>query len=170
MDEDGNVKSKDLLEGRYGIIDIGGRTTDAFIADESQPLRGTEKSFTSAMTDVFKEVASELKIDLPCNILEKAFIKGKDSVFWINKTYKFSDKLDSTFERLAERIFTELRYAWDKKLDRAKFIILCGGGACALGNQLAEYFEKRIIIVDDPQFSNARGYYKIGINNLEKSD
>jgi plasmid segregation protein ParM len=170
MNDDAKIISEELLDGRFGVIDIGGRTTDAFIADESQILRGTEFSFTSAMTDIFKDVTSELKIDFPSSILEKVFIEGKDSIFWINKEYSIKKELEKAIERLAERIFTEVRYVWDKRLDRAQFIILCGGGASALGNYLAEYFCKKVILVDDPQFSNAKGFYKLGLNNAGKND
>ncbi len=165
FDLNGKIVNERFLSGRYGLIDIGGRTVDGFIADESEPLRGTKIGFTSGLSEVFKEAVNELEIDIPFNILEKKYIEGQESVFWIDREYNIREICENAIKRLAERIYTEVRYVWDRKIDRAKSILLCGGGAKLVGNHLVDLFNKEVIVVTNPQFSNARGYYKAGLVN-----
>lgn len=167
LDHQGQIKNGDLLEARYGLIDLGGRTVDSFISQGVDPIRGSELGTNYGMSDAFREVAKELGEDIPYNLIEQSYLKGKNKVFWKGRNHNIDALCRQSFANLAERIYNQLINQWDKQLDRVEFIMLCGGGAQYLGEHLNDLFNIKVKIIDNPQFSNANGYYKLGIYSKE---
>jgi hypothetical protein len=160
----GKIKNHDLLNERYGIVDIGGNTVDAFAGEGMSPIKGTDVGLGIGLSDAFKAVES----DVPHNIIQYHYLNGKDSFKYVRKTYdNIQTRCDEQFKLLAEEIYTKILSKWNRHLDNVHKIILTGGGAKAVGGYLKKKFMERgnrdVELMKDPQVSNVKGYYKVGI-------
>lgn len=166
---EGRPSNGDLIDTRYGLIDAGGKTIDAFISKGDDPTRGSDIGLSYGTSDAFKWVSKKIG-DVPYNLIEKAYINGKNEVYWNGKYIKIDDLCNQSFERLANDIYNMIQLEWARQLSRVELLILCGGGAIAIADYLKEVFNIKVAVVDDPQFANARGYYKLGVyaNNKNK--
>lgn len=163
LDYDGIAINNDLLESRYALIDLGGRTLDGFIAKGINVIRGTDLGTNHGMSDAFREVARELGDDIPYNLIEQKYLKAKNKVFWKGRKRNIDSLCRQAFNNLAERIYKQLINKWDKQLNRVEFILLCGGGAKYLEDILKDMFDIEVKKVNNSQFANANGYYKLGV-------
>ncbi len=158
LDMEGNYVKKEMLNARYGLIDIGVKTVDVFVAEGTDVIRDTVFNMQKGVINAFKLVAA--KQDVPFSIIQENYINGKDRVYYNGEHYIKND-CERAFEQLARNIFDEIQINWFEHMNRVEFILLCGGGAVSLKEYLEDLFSKRIIMIDDPQFSNSRGYYKL---------
>ncbi|MFW6030814.1 MAG: hypothetical protein ACOCRO_11275 [Halanaerobiales bacterium] len=149
-----------LINVRYGLIDVGGKTTDAFISQGVEPIRGTDVGLLYGTSDVFKEVSHRVD-NIPVNLIERSHIQGKKSVFW-DEEYMTANLCAKSFENLADKIYRKIHEVWTRHMDRVEMIILCGGGGKDIEKHLSKLFSIKVMTVDDPQFANSRGYFKLG--------
>lgn len=160
LDFEGNVLESDLLNSRYAILDIGGRTVDGFIAEGIEPIDGTQFGTEEGMTDAFKRVGQRLGV--PWTLVENSYITGKPLYYGHKRNIEESCRKE--IQRLAERIYNEADSYWSKHLARVSDILLCGGG----GQSTVEHFEtlfdnKEVRLSENAQFANANGNFKLGI-------
>lgn len=171
LDWKGEPDNIDLLQRRYMLIDIGGNTTDAFIARGSNVIRGTAISLQKGTSDAFKEVQNKYDNQLSLYNIKTNYEdysenekKTKCIVFDNYKTFDITNDIKNAFQNLAESVYTQLTSQWNRKTGTEKYAYLTGGGAYSLGSyiegQLPESIEN--IVITDPQLSNANGLYKIG--------
>ncbi|MGM0502909.1 MAG: hypothetical protein ACQERJ_10305 [Bacillota bacterium] len=169
LDMKGQPLKSDLANSRFGLIDIGGKTVDAFISQGTNPIIGTDIGTDFGMADVFKQVARELEIDIPYNLISENYIKGKEEVFWRGEDRKIKGLVDDAFEEFANRIHELITDEWEQQLARIRTILLCGGGAKFLGDYLPDLFNVDVKLLDSAQFSNTNGYYKVGVYSARKN-
>jgi hypothetical protein len=167
----GAIKDHELLNERYGLVDIGGNTVDAFAGKGMVPTKGTDVGLGVGLSDAFKAVDPSL----PYNIIQFHYLNGEDEFKYGRKTYRnLQSRSDKQFELLAEEIYTKLLAQWNRYLDNVHKIILTGGGAKAVGGYLKKKFinraNKEVILMDDPQISNVKGYYKLGVYQNKRVD
>lgn len=160
LDLEGQPVNGDLLDSRYGLIDIGGKTVDGFIADSTDVIRDTVINLKQGTTNAFKRASARLD-NIPFNLIQEAYLQDKTKVYY-DGNYDIVEPCSREFKRLASDIYDRIQVTWSDHLARMEFVMLCGGGAFALKDHLEELFNKRVIVIADPQFSNARGYYKLG--------
>ena len=157
-----------LLNIRYIIFDIGTNTVDGFIREGFKThIDGTETALTYGTSDVYKRVASKIALPNKENQIEMLHIKGKESIFYNGKDIDFSQELKDEYTRFANDLYMMAESKWNRYLNTVN--IICVSGGCA--NYIKDNLEKRfnplkVLVPDDPQFSNARGYYKNGIFRL----
>ncbi|MCK8825499.1 ParM/StbA family protein [Fuchsiella alkaliacetigena] len=163
LNYDGIAINNDLLDSRYALTDLGGRTIDGFVAKGIEVIRNTDIGVNYGMSDAFREVASELGDEIPYNLIEQTYIKGKNKVFWKGRDRSIDVLCKQAFNNLADKIYNQLVNKWDKQLNRVEFIMLCGGGSRYLGDILNDMFNIEVKVIENPQFSNASGYYKLGV-------
>lgn len=158
LDMQGNYVKKEMLNARYGLIDIGVKTVDVFIAEGTDVIRDTVFNMQKGVVNAFKQVAA--KLGVPFNIIQENYIKGNDRIYYDGEHFIKND-CDMAFKNLAHTIYDEIQINWSEHMSRVEFILLCGGGSVSLKEKLEDLFSKKIIMIDDPQFSNSRGYYKL---------
>jgi plasmid segregation protein ParM len=163
LDWEGVPDNDKLLEARYALIDSGGQTLDAFIAKGIDVVTGTEIGEKIGTSDAFKEVADKIGKKIPYTLIEQDYKKGKNKTFWEGKYHNVEMACKQSFSNLSKRIYNTLINEWNKHLSRTEFILLCGGGAKYIEAPLSELFDLDLKVVDNPQFSNANGYYKLGV-------
>lgn len=161
LDIEGNGLQTELSKGRYALVDAGGRSIDSFIAEDVEPIKGTEIGLTLGLSKAFKEVAKELGDDIPYNLIEQEYVKGNNTVYW-GRERRIDNTCRRKFNELATSIHNELINKWDNELQRVRNVLLCGGGSKYIIEKLNKLFDKEVKLVDQPQFANAIGYYKLG--------
>lgn len=165
-------EDNNILDARYGVIDVGTNTVDGFIRmGFNMHIEGSEFGIEDGTSDVYRRIASKLGIPNYYNQLEYLHIQGKNSIYHNGQEIDFSEILKDEFEEFAKKIYGKSgRDRWNRYLESLHRIILTGGCANYLKDTLEKLFKPiPIVVPDDPQFSNARGYYKNGIFLLRSS-
>lgn len=162
----GKIKENNLLNKRYGLIDIGGNTIDSFIGEGLSPVNGTQIGLSYGLSDAFKGVHEEAY-----NLIENNFLEEKDTLVYDNQEINnIMKKCRDNFKILVEEVYEEIIDKWNRQLPRVEVIILTGGGSKAIGKYFKQKISKECIIVDNPIFSNANGYYKLGIRESKEDN
>jgi len=173
---------------KIGVIDIGGRTTDAYMVDGLAPVQDLCKSF-----DVGVETASdrikdrfEAEFDFPISVqdtrtLMREYI-GAKRYQDIPSVYN-SGRSDIHVERLAHQILHEvgqditnrIRGIWNQSFKSGAVagdvsaIIAIGGGAYFFKEELAEMFgARRLMVPQHPERINAQGCFQLAKHYLQK--
>lgn len=170
LDDNGTAKTDELVDRQYAVLDIGGKTTDSYISyGKNNIIPETVVPIDKGVTDSFKNVAKKID-NAPYTRVQQRYIAGKDTVFW-NVEHKIKDLCESEFKLLAEDVYSAIHNAWVRYLPATEFILLGGGGGQVTHQHLSYLFDTNVILIDDPQMSNARGYLKLGmyIYNRKKS-
>lgn len=156
-------KNSALKDMRYGLVDIGEKTIDAFVAQGRDPIDRSEVVLKKGISDAFA-LAGKKCGNAPMNLVQQAFIQRKESLFWAGKRYyNIVELCEEAFEEIAKDIGQKLLANWKNHMERIEMVLLCGGGSNAIDKYIKEmlpYVE--VVVMDDPQFSNVRGYYKLG--------
>lgn len=173
--QNGKVKlskeADNLKEIIYGLVDIGEKTTDFFVAKGITTVDGSGGVLPKGISDCFDRIGTELG-NVPANIIQDVYKAKKErfkyGVFFTREQYmKICDKV---FDEIAAEIANELLNKWKREIARIEVILLCGGGASVLKEYIEKYIQGDIelIVIDKPQFANVRGYYKFGIKESSK--
>src|SRR5690606_21508314 len=153
-----------LFEQRYGIIDIGTNTVDGFIREGfNTHMQGSEFFMNYGVSDVYKNAARKLNLEHKYNQIELLHLSGKEYIINYGNNIYFIDAVMEVYELFAENLYSMTIDPWNRYLETVQVIILAGGCASLVKNSLAKKFSPiPIYVPTDPQFSNARGYYKYG--------
>lgn len=176
MDQYGRVKpgpeSTRLKKRRFGIVDCGSRTVDAFISDGLDLVYGSEEVFDGGIKKVYNMVSEQLN-NCPEMKIEKMYMDWinpitrdiSDELFWQGKYYSITivvDLCEKAFTTVGKRIAKTMKERWAGELDVLELIILCGGGAKSkqFHEAFKQEFRTKVEVADDPQFANTKGYVK----------
>ncbi|MFO7819292.1 MAG: ParM/StbA family protein [Halanaerobacter sp.] len=168
LDINGRPSKNKLANSRFGLIDIGGKTIDAFISKGTEPIIGTDIGTDFGMADAFKEISNNLEVDVPYNLIARNYIQGQNKVFWRGEDREFDEFTGEEFNNFAHKVHELIIDEWEQQLARIRTILLCGGGAKILRDYLPDIFEVDIKVLDNAQFSNTSGYYKLGVYSVKK--
>lgn len=165
----GKIVDQELTESRVGIVDIGFKTTDLAAADNMEFIDKFSYSTSTGLNNVYRLVGDVLrrdfKIDREDHQLDGCIDTKQIKV--AGKTNDISNYVDEAFKIVAEKIITEIDSRWDfREFDR---ILLTGGGGKVLGPYLLERFAN-MVLVDEPQLANVRGYQKLSNNIFGSGD
>jgi len=160
LNSSGKIVNEALSNSVVGIIDIGFKTTDFAVADNMEFIDHLSTSTTTALTNGYKYIAGYLRQQFNINKenheLDKVISEGVIKV--AGKSHDITSIKRDAFESVAEKIIMDINSLWDYK-DFDKILLTGGGGA-----ELAEFLLPRfpnMVLVDRPQFANARGYQKL---------
>lgn len=160
------LDENNIMTSRYGIIDIGTNTVDGFIRDGIDThIENSEFWLPKGTSDVYKDVAVALSMPNLYSQIELNHIQGKETVFFKGQEKPFKDRLEKRFKDFAIEIYRQSGLdQWNRHLETIHKIVLTGGCASFIKDLLMDHFDPiPIIVPKDPQFANARGYYKYGI-------
>jgi len=167
----GEINDASYFNGRFGIVDVGGKTTDTFIGNGKEIINESQASIDVGVSRAYKQVSRGIKSIL----IEQAYLNDQDSVrYGTEEIIGLKGKCESSFKSLSETIFTNVMNEWEGQQNRVDKIIILGGGAKNIGQYLKEQFiyalEREVILFKNPQFANANGYYKLGLYILRELD
>lgn len=161
-------KKSDLYERLTGetvaVLDIGGKTTDFAVLYQGGKIVDKKRlgSLTLGILELKDEISNYLRQHYK---LSSIGIKHVESLLntgsfrYGGKEYDLSQELNEMKEKFVRRIFDSL----DRKLGDLGDVdaILCaGGGAALLRDQLMAKYKGQAVVVENPEFANARGMLK----------
>lgn len=162
MDIEGSVTTN--IEGGLGIIDIGGLTIDCVAFNDGELIKGSPISFNDGVrTRIFKKIQDGLDIDISQDLIKKQILAGKDFIKVRNQTYEFKDIKNYAINKLSKDIALQIKNRWESFLMIDK-ILITGGATILLFESIDKYLKNFPCekIDNEPQFSNCRGYVKLG--------
>lgn len=152
------------IEGGFGIVDIGGLTIDCVAFNDGELIKESPISFSDGIrTRIFKKIQDSLDIDISQDIIKKQILDSKDYIKVRNEKYEFTKIKEQAIDKLARDIALQIRNRWGAYLMIDK-ILVTGGATVLLFNDLNTYLSDFPCerINQNPQFSNCRGYVKLG--------
>jgi hypothetical protein len=146
------------------VLDIGFNTVIVVAFDEgytgvSENSKQYSKLGISRIAeDLSQKIAREYGIDDETKI-ETAEILLKKSIKNYGKTIDLSGYIAEAMSNYMESIMLRLQSDYERKLRQSDKLIIAGGGAYYIKNNLPERYKDMSFVIDLPEFSNARGFY-----------
>lgn len=156
-----------------GVIDIGGHTTDLFVATGQKPQPSRCKGFpggVAAAADRFNAKFREtynhsLNLEVRSELLRQ-HIENKPYRFVTDKQRnripdnEIAVMLEAALRETGQDIATQVAAAWDEILMSLRQILVVGGGAHYFANDMQARFSD-VHTIPEPEMANSRGYAKL---------
>ena len=168
LDLEGNIVDPDISDEYLGIIDAGGGTLDLEGIKRLDVMPEDRETINKGIYSVYQKIADHINKDNPnanatAKQVEYQILGDEPDSYRISKRAKvdIAKIKEQYFREYAEDIIAEINVRWTNR-DKFDRIILTGGGAKVLAKYLKEW-EPDLIVVEDSQMANVRGFYKYGI-------
>jgi plasmid segregation protein ParM len=174
MNNHGRIVDRDVAREKFGIIDIGYRTTDYSITDRLRYIergsRTTDTGISKAFSLISKKILEQSGVNVELYRLFEPVHKGTIRIR--GKEYSLAELRDEVLKQLAIAIVSDMERLWVEDWD-VEFILLSGGGAADLAPLLEKMIEGQIKLVSadtDMRLANVIGYFKYAkyIDLMEK--
>jgi hypothetical protein len=154
------------------ILDIGFNTVDYL----SVRVKGSE--FVKERGGTIEGLGVKSAVEIFRSLLpaEVGFLRNEPYVFLVpyfakgrltlaGKEFFLQEEKEKASKLWTEQIYLRLQEEIGELIKSKPVFVIAGGGAYFLDRSL---FEREVYIPVEPDFSNARGYYKIGLGGLKK--
>jgi len=172
---------------KVAVVDIGGRTTDAYLVKGQVPLTEQCKSLDTGVETAADAIvtAFERQFSYPLSLFDArallyCYTHGKQyssvsTVFNADATSEQVETLINTQLRESGKLIAGfIKRLWGSSLssdivasDVTK-IWLVGGGAYYFEEDLRRMFTKRLMVPETPEYSNAAGFAKLAKHYLQR--
>ncbi len=159
---DDNLEIRNDIDGEIAIIDIGGRTTDIATVIGGHSVDHARSSTANigvlnVYTDVTRSISAkfELRDDLKLKMIDQAVRTGRVKIW--NEIHDVSDMVQKVIDEYQNKIAREV----ERRINSGatmNAVVFVGGGSALFSNIAKEF--RNGVIIEDPEFSNARGLYK----------
>jgi plasmid segregation protein ParM len=161
LDDRGQVSDRDLVTGRVGIIDAGGKTCNLLAVHRLSEISRETASVSVGAWDAVRGLRDWLAThygDLDPRDHEIVDAITAREIHCYGEPVDLSEPLDAILEPLAEQVIAQAGQLWNGAagLDA---ILVSGGGAFLLGPYVQRHF-RHARIVADPVFANAVGFWR----------
>jgi PRTRC genetic system protein D len=173
FDNEGNIADGLVAAGHVGVIDIGGKTTNILHAfqmgDVVRETSSADVGVWDAMRAV-RPVVEELCPDAGYSDHEISDAIVTKTIKYRGKPIDLTAKLEEVLTPFARKIVTKAVELWPGGGATLDVILLSGGGAVLLQDRIVDQIKHADIrLVKDSLFSNALGYYKLGVIYAKKN-
>lgn len=171
IDEKGILQNNKFSTRNIGIIDIGGKTTNLLSVDRLEEISDDTASVNQGAWDAVRAFRSFIETqypgleDLKDHQIIQAIIKKNQPYY--DKVLDLTGPVDAILRPMAEAIISEAGNLWNSGA-LLNCILITGGGALLLGHYIKRQFPHSVII-EDPVYANARGYYNFGLFSARQS-
>lgn len=164
LDTQGRPVNQMLANGRIGVIDIGGKTTNLLSVDKLSDVSRETASINMGAWDVVRAVREHLTpqnhisdIDLRDHQIVDAIKTRK--IKYYGEVIDLSETVEAALEPMAQQIISQAGQLWNgaAHLDA---VLITGGGAHLLDKHIMAHY-RHARVVGDPVFANAVGYWKL---------
>ncbi len=172
---------------KVGVIDIGGRTTDAYLVVGQIPVADMCKSLDVGVESAFDELVTRFEAEFryplsatDARAIQECYVHGKryDVVPTVVNAevdpMKVDTMVDEILRETGEQIASFIKRAWSSSLKTevvvsdAQTILLIGGGAYYFEMDLKQLFRRRLSVPASPEFANAAGFAKLAQHYLQR--
>lgn len=148
-----------------GVLDIGGKTTDCAIVlpGGSEVDMARSAGCNQGVLQLNEGVAFEIKKRFDLNYVEKSAIEAiirTGKVRFDGESHDVSDIVHAQKQILVESIMNFLRPLIGSGRELGALLVV-GGGSIVLRDELKPVLSKGAVYVNEPQFANSRGMYKV---------
>ncbi|HUU29491.1 MAG TPA: ParM/StbA family protein [archaeon] len=164
MNNHGRIIDRDVARDKFGIIDIGFRTTDYTITDRLRYIergsRTTDTGISKAFGVISKKILEQSGINVELYRLFEPVRKGRIRIH--GKEYSLTELRDEVMKQLANAIVSDMERLWADDWD-LEFVLLSGGGSSDLAPILEKMIEGQIKLASvetDMRMANVIGYLK----------
>lgn len=153
-------KNLNEMLGEYTIIDIGGGTIDSCLVEfdncksEVQKYNTYYKGIKTLFDEIIETINNKFELRLGIDKAEKILMTGRLEIEGTPADLNF---LKPLLQDYIDGIVENIKINYPVKTSK---ILLCGGGSKLTYNQLKKHL-KNVDLIEDSQFSNAKGYYNI---------
>jgi plasmid segregation protein ParM len=166
LNDVGEIGSRDLLQEKVGVIDVGFQTSDFTVADRISFLERASGSTESGIGRAFSVIAGKVReksgVSVELYRLYDAMQQGRIKVR--GSTFDLGRLIEHVLTQLATDLATEANRLWADEWDMDA-IVITGGGGSVLAPYLAPLLRGRVLPVDasrDARLNNVRGFLKYG--------
>jgi hypothetical protein len=162
LDDRGNIVQGDLANGRVGLIDVGGKTTNLLSVNRLAEVGRETASVNSGAWDVARAIERWLADNYPdLNLRDHELIEAikARAIKYKGRLVDLGPVIDEATAPLANQVIAEATQLWNgaASLD----VIFCaGGGAHLVGAHIQRHFDHAQIVGGDPAYANALGYWR----------
>ncbi|MDH3975119.1 MAG: ParM/StbA family protein [Deltaproteobacteria bacterium] len=172
LNERGELKDKRPVSEKYGIIDVGFRTSDYSVSDKMHYSERGSRTTDSGIARAFNLLATGLREQSGVNVelyrLYDAVDKGRIKIR--GEEYNIEEQTREIFSQLATKVANEADRLWVDDWDIDNMIVT-GGGGRVLSKYLEPLIKGHVTPMDtdiDARFNNVHGYWKFGRNMWAK--
>ena len=174
MNNHGRIVDRDVARQKFGVVDIGFRTTDYTITDRLRYIergsRTTDTGISKAFSLINRKILEQSGINVELYRLFEPVKKGRIRIR--GKEFSLTELRDEVMKQLATAIVSDMERLWVEDWD-LEFILLTGGGAQDLGPILEKMLEGQTRLIStesDMRMANVVGYLKYAkyIDLMEK--
>lgn len=166
----GKVADKSLIDGPVGVIDVGGKTTNILSVKGFSEVSRETTSVPVGAWDIVRAVRDALGRQYP-ELQDRsdheimAAVRNRE-IYHFGRQIDLSETVTEAVNNMAGTILSTATRLW-KTADHLRAVLVSGGGAHWLGQNIVRSREfsrhSRVIVVPDPTFANAIGYWKLGV-------
>ncbi len=174
MNNHGRIVDKEVARQKFGVIDIGFRTTDYTITDRLRYIERGSRTTDTGISKAFSLISRKIQEQSGINVeLYRLFDPVKKGSIRIRgKELGLAELRDEVMRQLATAIISDMERLWVEDWD-LEFILLSGGGAADLAPILENMIEGTTRVVNtetDMRLTNVIGYLKYAkyIDLMEK--
>jgi plasmid segregation protein ParM len=174
MNNHGRIVDKEVARQKFGVIDIGFRTTDYTITDRLRYIERGSRTTDTGISKAFSLISRKIQEQSGVNVeLYRLFDPVKNGSIRIRgKELGLAELRDEVMRQLATAIISDMERLWVEDWD-LEFILLSGGGSADLAPILENMIEGTTKVVDtetDMRLTNVIGYLKYAkyIDLMEK--
>ena len=161
LNSNGTVATQTLASEKVGVLDIGFYTTDLLTVSELEAVEKQMDSFENGISTSLEVIAKDIEDTYAMRPsvykAEQSVRQGYIKAFGVEKDIRLIAQQRLT--ELAQEITAKAKTIWKNAADIDR-VILTGGGAALLKPYLNLY--QHATVIEDSQFANAMGYYKLG--------
>ncbi len=174
MNDHGRIVDRDVARQKFGVIDIGFRTTDYTITDRLRYIergsRTTDTGISKAFSLISRKILEQTGVNVELFRLFDPVRKGQIRIR--GSEMSLVELREQVIRQLATAIVSDMERLWADDWD-LEFILLAGGGSADLAPALEELIEGRTRMVStdtDQRLGNVIGYLKYAkyIDLMEK--
>lgn len=172
---------------RVAVVDIGGRTTDAYLVTGQVPVTDMCKSHDIGVETAFDALVSAFETEFryplsaaDARAIQQCYVHDKryDSISTVTNAEIDPKRVDTLINEIlrdtGKQITSFLKRVWssslatDVVLSDTQTVLLIGGGAYYFEADLKPLFKKRLSVPQNPEFANAAGYAKLASHYLQR--
>ena len=162
LNDAGDIVDADLANGRVGVIDVGGKTTNLLSVSHLSEVGRETASVNSGAWSVARAVKRWLADNCPnLELRDHQVVQAMTQrhVRYYGDVVGLGEVVDAAVAPLADQVIAEASQLWNgaASLDA---ILVSGGGAHLIGAHLQRHFRHARTIDVDPVYANALGYWR----------
>ncbi|MBN2287849.1 MAG: ParM/StbA family protein [Candidatus Glassbacteria bacterium] len=164
MNDHGRIVDRDMAREKFGVIDIGFRTTDYTVTDKLRYIergsRTTDTGISKAFSLISKKILEQSGVNVELYRLFEPVRNGKIRIR--GKDYSLAELRDQVLKQLATSIVSDMERLWVDDWD-LEFILLSGGGSVDMAPILEKMIEgqcRMVSTLNDARLVNVVGYLK----------